>query len=319
MEEQQYFSMEKEVNHPVEKVFPQFNNLQNLTRWNLYFSKTEHVFVQYFQPYEGTGASLAYQKSGENKRGELYLRNSKTNQSINYQVFEPSKKYPASINIKFQAVGNKTKITWSVHTTKQRLIIQSENLFSKNGLSEDLDKSIRHLTDLIDNKISQDFKLASIRYDSIIIEQKEKRLLLGANSDFLSSKANSIRTIIDNHNKVYHYVTMDLAKREDEIGYPVLITPANHYKTKGTSCFYGIPLSRKSTIKDYNFSFRTINPSKYYTIYYKGIYGGHTKSIAQLLHKAQKDTMNIGELEQVFITPPTENEVIMQLSLPVYK
>jgi hypothetical protein len=34
VDESKSFIIEKEINYPIDKVFPQFNNLQNFTQWN---------------------------------------------------------------------------------------------------------------------------------------------------------------------------------------------------------------------------------------------------------------------------------------------
>ena len=95
---------------------------------------------------------------------------------------------------------------------------------------------------------------------------------------------------------------------------------AQNYKDKEVSYFYGIPLSKRGEVTNNNFIFKTINPSKYYIIYYKGNYNERGRAIQQLLNKAKKDTMRNGELQQIFLENPSENdEVILKLALPVYK
>lgn len=60
VDESKSFTIEKKVNYPIDKVFPQFNNFQNFTRWNNYFSDSRKLSVQYFEPYEGIGSSIVY-------------------------------------------------------------------------------------------------------------------------------------------------------------------------------------------------------------------------------------------------------------------
>ena len=110
------------------------------------------------------------------------------------------------------------------------------------------------------------------------------------------------KNIVMNHNKVLNYVKMDLAKRDDEYGEPVLITDADNFKDKEVSYYYGIPLSKRVGVSDNNFSFRTLNASRIYVIYYQGTYAGRVKAIQQLLLKAKRDTMRTGDLQPVSYT-----------------
>lgn len=123
-----------------------------------------------------------------------------------------------------------------------------------------------------------------------------------------------------NYNKAYNFVTMDMGKRDDEFGYPILITDADNYKDKEVSYFLGIPLSKKIGVSDNNFNFRSVNPSQNYVIYYKGSYEGRIRAIQQLIQKAKKDEMRFGDIRQTFIERPMEGQdVNMKLSLSVYK
>ena len=113
---------------------------------------------------------------------------------------------------------------------------------------------------------------------------------------------------------------MDLGKKDDEFGFPMLITDADNYKDKEVSYFLGIPLSKKFGVTDNNFSFRTINPTQNYVMYYKGNYAGRVKAIQQLIQKAKKDEMRFNDIRQTFLERPTEDQdVNMKLSLSVFK
>ena len=113
---------------------------------------------------------------------------------------------------------------------------------------------------------------------------------------------------------------MDLGKKSDEYGEPILITDADGFKDKEISYFYGIPLSKRVGVSDNNFSFRTVNASENYVIYYRGTYEGRIKAIQELLSRAKKEEMRSGDLQQTFLEEPAENnKVIIKLSLPVFR
>lgn len=321
VEENKSFQVEKEVNYPLEKVFPQFNNLQNMTRWNSYFSDSKTMSIDFYSPYEGQNSSLSFDDAKTHKNGELVIRYENPLKTLKYQLFEGKKSNPYLIDIKFKPISeNKTKIIWFVHTPKQPLLKRSLNFFSEDEFVDDLDKSMKNLANILGNKVDKDNQIATIKYDSLMVEKDEGKLLLGVNVSTSNKKDALFKNIILNHNKVYNYVTVDLQKREDEFGLPILLTEPNNFKDKEVSYFYGIPLSKRIGISDNNFSFRTLNASKTYVIYYKGSYAGRVRAIQQLLQKAKKDTMRNGELQQTFIEAPRENEeVVLKLTLPVYR
>ena len=153
-----------------------------------------------------------------------------------------------------------------------------------------------------------------------LLEKEEARMILGISVSTSNKKDALYRNIVMNYNKVYNFVTMDLGKKDDEFGYPVLITDADNFKDNEVSYYFGIPLSKKIGVNDNNFSFRSVSPTQNYVIYYKGTYAGRIKVIQQLMQKAKTDQMRYGDIYQTFIEQPIENQdVNMKLSLSVYK
>ena len=321
VEESKTFTVEKEINYPIEKVFPQFNNLQNFTRWNKYFSSSKDISISYFSPYEGKDAALSFEDKKTGRKGEMYIRYENPYSTLKYQLFEEKKVNPYLINVKFKKVSpTKTKVIWFVHTPKQPWLKRSVNLWTESDFVDNLDKSITNLANTLGNKVDKDEFLTKIKYDSIMVEEENDKLLLGINVSTSNKGDQLIKNIVLNHNKIYNFVTVDLDKQEDEFGLPVLLTDANNYKDNEVSYFYGIPVSKRLGVSDNNFSFRTVKASKYYVIYYQGSYKNRIKSVQQLLQKAKKDTMRFGDLQQTFIEQPTENKPVnIKLSLPVYR
>lgn len=320
-DESKDFTVVKEINYPVEKVFPQFNNFQNFTRWNNYFSASKNMTVDYYQPYEGQGSTMSFFDKKSKRAGEMTIRYENPNHTLKYHLFEGRKSNPSKIDIKFQALSpEKTQITWFVHTPKQPLLKRAINFWTEDVFAENVDKSMINLQALLGNKVEKDEQLSKIKYDSLMVENQEGSLLVGINVSTSNKKDALFKNITINHNKVFNFVSSDLGKTDDEVGFPVLITNAGNYKDKEVSYFYGIPLSKRVGVKDNNFSFRTVNASKVYTIYFKGNYAARIGTIQKLLQKAKKDTMRNGELMQTFIETPQEGkDVVMKISLPVYR
>lgn len=321
VDENKNFTIEKEINYPVDKVYPQFSNLQNFTRWNAFFSENKNLSLQYYTPYEGKGSAMSYQdKKDEDVFGDIFIRYANPEKTLKIQLFEGKKNTPYSIDLKFIPQNSKTKIVWYIHTPKQPFLKRSLNLISEDFWVNNIDKSMKTLYQILGNKVDKEMQRESLKFDTLMVEQQDSQLLLGVNVSTKNFQDALFKNIVINHNKVLNYIKMDLGKRDDEYGEPVLITDADNFKDKEVSYFYGIPLSKKEGISDNNFSFRTINDSKNYVIFYKGNYAGRVRAIQQLLTKAKRDTMRIGDLQQTFLEEPnSENNSIMKLSLPVFK
>ena len=321
VDENKNFTIEKEINYPIDKVYPQFSNLQNFARWNAFFSENKNLSLQYYTPYEGKGSAMSYQdKKDEDVFGDIFIRYANPEKTLKIQLFEGKKNTPYSIDLKFIPQNSKTKIVWYIHTPKQPFLKRSLNLISEDFWVNNIDKSMKTLYQILGNKVDKEMQRESLKFDTLMVEQQDSQLLLGVNVSTKNFQDALFKNIVINHNKVLNYIKMDLGKRDDEYGEPVLITDADNFKDKEVSYFYGIPLSKKEGISDNNFSFRTINDSKNYVIFYKGNYAGRVRAIQQLLTKAKRDTMRIGDLQQTFLEEPnSENNSIMKLSLPVFK
>ncbi len=321
VDESKDFKVEKEIDYPLNEVFSQFNNLQNFSRWNNYFSSSKTMHIDFYQPYEGQGSSMSYNDKVTDKNGELFIRYENPLKSLRYQLFESENENPSLIDIKFVPAGEqKTKITWMIHTPKLNVWKRAENLWTEDRFVENIDKSMVNLKNVMSNKVAKANLASSIKYDTLMIEKEEGQLLLGINVSTSNKKDALVRNVVMNYNKVFNFVHMDLGKSDDEFGYPILITDADNYKDKEVSYFMGVPISKRVGVSDNNFSFRTVNGAEMYVMYYKGQYANRVKAIQQLLQKAKKDEMRNGDLQQTFLESPSEDgEVVMKLSLPVFK
>ncbi|UWX61629.1 SRPBCC domain-containing protein [Chryseobacterium oranimense] len=321
VDENKDFKIEKEIDYPLDKVFSQFNNLQHFTRWNNFFTSSPSIDIDYYTPYEGQGSAISYVDPKNDTDGEMFIRYENPAKSLRYQLFEDRNENPTVVDVQFKAVSpDKTKITWYVHTPKLSVLRRVENFWTEDRFAENINKSMVNLKNVLGNKVEKDNQMASIKYDSLMVENEENKLLLGINVSASNKKEALYKNIVMNYSKIYNYVTMDLGKKDDEFGFPVLITDADNYKDKEVSYFLGIPLSKKIGVPDNNFSFRTVNPSQNYVIYYKGNYEGRIRAVQQLIQKAKKDEMRFGDIRQTFIERPVEGqEVNIKLSLSVYK
>lgn len=320
VDESKSFTHRSEINYPVDKVFPQFNNLQNFVVWNDFFTAKKGLSYSFFAPYEGIGSAMKFSDKNNEEFGDLFIRYSNNNRTLRYQLFEGENENPYLIDVKFIPEGNKTRMLWNIHTPKRSYMERSINLIAEDFFVSNIDKSMKNLYQLLGNKVTKDLQLASIKYDSIMVENREGTLLLGVNVSTRNTKDMLFKNILMNRGKVVNFVRSDLGKKDDEFGTPILITNPANLKDKEVSYFYGVPLSKRLSVTDNNFSFQTLNASKVYFVYYQGNYNNRMKNIQELLKKAKKDTMRNGQLLEEFIEEPADNqEVKLKLSLPVFR
>ncbi|KFC20511.1 polyketide cyclase [Chryseobacterium sp. FH1] len=320
VDESKSFVHRSEIAYPVDKVFPQFNNLQNFTAWNDFFNGKKDISYSFFTPYEGIGSAMKFSDNKNEEFGDMFIRYSNPNRTLRYQLFEGESENPYLIDVKFIPAGEKTKMVWNIHTPKRSYLERSLNLVAEDFFVENIDKSMKNLFALLGNKVDKDQQLASIKYDSVMVENREGGLILGVNVSSRNTKDILFKNVLMNHNKVLNFVKSDLAKKDDEFGMPVLLTNASNLKDKEISYFYGIPLSKRVSVSDNNFNFQTLNASKMYYIYYQGNYNNRIKNIQELLKKVKKDTLRNGQLYEEFLEEPTDiQDVKLKLSLPVFR
>lgn len=310
-----------ELPYPIEKVYPQFNHLQRFVSWNKYFKDSPTMVLQFFRPYEGQGASLSFNDPKSSRDGELYLRYENPYSTLRYQLLEGKEERPYLIDIKFDGkTEGKTKIHWKVHTPKRAYLERSVNWFSDNEFGSSLEESLKLLENTLGNKVDKELLLTQITYDSLMVEERTGELLLGLSVNSTNRGNDLLKNIELNHGKAYNFVTIDMQKGEDEIGFPVLLTDPESYKLKETSYYYGFPVKKRSGLSDNNFSFRSLSPSKMYVMYYKGPYLSRKKAIETLVSKAKKDTMRYGSLEETFLASPnSDQDVHLKIALPVFR
>lgn len=319
-EEEKVFVVKKEVSYPVEKVFSQFENLQNFTKWNTQFILDKKYKYTYFQPYEGEGSAISFlNPKNEKDFGQIYIRSLKANKFIQYEFYKKNDKIPYIIKVSFLPKGEKTKLIWDIETPKITLMESFLGSVTDEDIEYSIEQSMKGLTNLLSGKIEKDVMISQIKYDSIMIEEQEERLLLGLNVSANNQKGNLFKNINLNHNKLSSFLEKDLSKSDDEFGLPILLTEMGNLKNKEISYFYGVPLPKEEKISDRNFVFRKQNKSKIYTIYYKGKYENRRRSIEQLANRIKRDSLKNGMLEELFVEEPSEEkDVILKISLPVY-
>ncbi|SKB66511.1 hypothetical protein SAMN05660477_00608 [Soonwooa buanensis] len=321
VEERKEYTVQSKVGYPIDKVFPQFNNLQNFSHWNDFFTSDKNLGFSFFTPYSGQGSSMKFfNKKKQDQFGEMFVRYENPMRTLRYQLFLEDESYPYLIDVKFVGKGESTDIIWKIQTPKQPLLKRSINLMTEGVFVDKIDKSIKHLTAILGNKVDKENLIASIKYDSIMIENQESALLLGVNVSTSNKKDALIKNIVINHNKVVNFVKQDLGKKDDEFGSPMLITNPNNFKDKEVSYYYGVALPKRIGVQDNNYTFRTVNGGKTYVIYYQGSYAGRIKSVQQLMQKAKKDTMRYNDLQEQFLEEPDAgSDVKLKLQLPVYR
>lgn len=321
VDESKNFKVEKQIDYSLEEVYPQFNNLQKFTRWNNFFSSSKNMHIDYYTPYEGQGSSLSYLDKKTNDNGELIIHYENPLKTLNYNLFENEKENASQIQVKFSPISpTKTKIVWEVHSPKLPVFKRVKNFWTEDVFTENIDKSMVNLKNVLGNIVGKDEQIAGIKYDTLMVEKAEGQLLFGINVSTANKKDAMYKNVAMNYNKVYNFVTADLGKTDDEFGYSVLVIDPDNYKDKEVSYFLGIPLSKRISVADNNFSFKTIPETETYVMYYKGSFEGRIRVIQQLLQKAKKEEMRVGDLRMTFIEAPYEGQdVSLKLSLQVYK
>lgn len=321
LEDKKTFVVEREYTHPLDKVYPQFYDFQNYVRWNEPFYSDKKYNFRFFTPYQGKGSSVSFISSEDQaESGETFIKEIGKNQEINYHLYKKNQRFPYKIGVKFLPKNQKTKVVWTIETPEQPFMLRFMNFITNENILSEIQKSTENLAVILSGKVGKELIVSDIKYDSIMLENQPLRLFLGINVSAKNTGKDLFRNIIINHNKLANFVTKDLAKSEDEYGYPSLFTVVGGLNKKEISYFYGMPFSKKENIHNNNFVYVNIPKSDNYVVFYKGNYNQRHRAVEKLLNKAKKDSMKHGKLEELFVEQPVEGkEVVLKLSLPVSK
>lgn len=317
------YKVENEIDFPIDQVYSQFENLQNIPQWESFFVENKDVVYTYFAPYEGEGASMSFQRK-DAESGDIIIKKEKKLKEILYHLQTSEDSYPYIYKVKFQYLApDKTKIVWEVTTPQRSLLEQTLNIdFSRDeDIVKNINQSMKNLNNLLGNKIHKEVELATIKYDSIMVQDQTEKLLLGITDSETNLGKNEklLNDIVRNHNKILVYLTNDLEKKTDEFGDPVLITRPSSLKDNINSYFYGFSVAKKQNISS-NYSFKKTASGKKYVMYYKGSYVGRNKSVDALIQRIRQDSLRSGYLEETFLEKPEAGkDVNLKLSIPVFK
>lgn len=319
--ESETYTVQTQVAQPLDRVYSQFSNLQNFSQWNTFFTQNSDFHFRYFSPYEGQGSSMSYKSaSDEDVFGEIYVRYALPNNALRYHVYSGGSSKPVEVDVKFKPLKNSTEVFWNIKVPAQPWWHSADTDFAPDNLESTINAGMRNLAANLANKVQKEQQRQNLKFDSLIVEESEGRLLLGVNVTTRNTKDLLFKNIVLNHNKTLNYITTDLGKKNDEYGEPVLITYADSFRDKEVSYYYGIPVSKRVGLTDNSFSFRTLNASRNYVIYYRGSYAGRVKAIQQILQQAKRDTLRTGDLQQTFIEEPAvESNVLLKLAVPVFR
>lgn len=319
MQDSKTYTYQKEINYPIEKVFPQYNSLQNFKNWNSFFKDQKNLKYSFFTPYEGLNSTLSWANENGKNEGDLSIKFSEPNKAIRYFWFRPNENFPTVIEVKFKKIStDKTSISYLVKTPKVPVLYRPFHVVSEKFFTENISSSLANLSNLLSNKVDKEKRLARLKFDSVMVENQSNAILLGINVSTSNKKDALIKNIVLNYNKVKNYLQTDLQKESDEFGFPIIITDPNNLKSKDISYFIGFPLSKKVNISDNNFIYRYLSTQKQLVIYYKGDYFGRLRAIQKLNAEAKKQELRTGQLHETFLENPSETgEETLKLALEI--
>ncbi|WP_435525287.1 hypothetical protein [Chryseobacterium indoltheticum] len=90
---------------------------------------------------------------------------------------------------------------------------EAQNFWTEDKFADNIDKSMLNLKNVLGNKVEKDNQLAAIKYDSLMVEKEEEKMILGVNVSTSNKKDALYKNIVMNYNKINNFVTMDLGKK----------------------------------------------------------------------------------------------------------
>ena len=289
IEDYKTYRFESSIDEPVAKIFPQYNELQTYAKWQPYLAAKD-IRKIYYSPYAGAGAQLEYAAADGSQSGLLTITRTVPAKSIRLELLENSQSQPIVVDIAFRAQGSGCKILYKVNRPPVNKITAFLQPKGSMKMLEDMRQETVALKNYLNKRSSRDAFLTNIRFDTIMLEKVPGVLLLGINTSSKNNPADFTEQLSRTHNKIFAFLTMDLGKEEDELGFPVLVSSDLRSKQKEKSFFYGVPVRAKMDISDNTITYLNIPASAAYSVYYQGDLNGIVAKVEELTNKIRKES-----------------------------
>lgn len=304
----------QQIDLPIDKVFPYFNNLQKFNNWTAFFNNNS---ASYYTPYEGKNASATLYSKDKEKQTEIHITQSKTPHTIQYQILTPDRKTPILLHVNLKPIHSKaTKIQWKATFPTENILFSEDIFEDEEAFRKKIETGNIQLKSLIENKAQRESQLGKIQFDSIEIEQLSATHYIGIASSTKQQNNTWLKNLQMNHTKLENFIAIEMGLQQENYGYPTLFYIPNS-KIKETSYFLGISVNKVPNITDANFSLQQKPASKAFTAYYKGDWEDRQKTINTLIMRAQKEQVHTQALQILFIEKPEANKpVLLKIILP---
>lgn len=316
-EEPQIITLQKNIDLPIDKVFPHFDHLQKLNNWSVFFSEKDFPSMVYYSPYEGLNASSTLFSKDKKRQIELSIKKRKAHQHIQYQIIESNNKKPILLDVHFKPVGNGTQLNYKMTIPPTNAIFQDELFDNESDFQQKVNQSMAQLKNFVENKIQKENQLGKIQFDSIEVEKLEATNYIGISSSSKNNKNDWTKNLEKNSTKLENFITLDMGIKADDMGYTTLFY-APKSTMKEQQYFLGISVNQLQPIKDASFSVQHKPASHALIAYYKGDWEGRVKVQQNLLQKADKENKTMHYFALVFLKKPQKDQPILVKMILAY-
>ncbi|MBF5027431.1 SRPBCC family protein [Planobacterium oryzisoli] len=318
------YTFSQSVPYSVDKVFQQFRDVREFASWNGYFTalgNDKDWSAAYFEPYTGMGANAKFYNEKNGMFREVLLKYENLNRSVRYHFLENGWERPVVVDVIMRPKGSAhTNLEWHITIPEQSVFSTMTSEWEEDSMKPLITRSTQRLSITLGNKVDKDLLLQNIIYDSIFTQTRKGALLVGVSATSANRPETLMESTVVQHNKVWAYATMDLAKREDELGFPTMLYTVGGKGETHLSYYYGVEVSKREGLKDQSFSYRTVPSSSVYSMFHRGNARSIEGAVEKLVKKAKADSVRIGDLQQEFLDPPVNGQTLrVKLSLPYVK
>lgn len=308
-------SVERDFKIQTGKIFEDFNNLNEFSKWEPWTFNDSTAQKEFFSPYRGKGAGYGW--NSKNKKGMMTIIESQPNQVVEYKLEGFDLGNQSQMLVAFESIDSATtNVKWEVASEKLNYFSRYFAYFTSKNLTHTLENGLDNLEHYLQTAALTSEQAQTLKPGEIEIENFEgKKLIAIYNTTSLENE--ELRTAVDESlGEIYSYLVDYKKVNPNTIGKAVIYFDKINTAEDRIEFYSGYPIVETIEQAD-NMELFAIEANQTLVCIHEGSYETINETITQMKAFAKTNNINTGHTywEEIITQPNTDNNIKPQIKV----